>query len=109
MEDSMIAIAQSAIETPNKNAAALSESVRDSFDGDATEYEGFVDMLFSVFYIMNNKQFFEYLDILCDIYDVIFDPANTPYRENGSVADIYVSTFVQAAFYAALKSGGENE
>lgn len=109
MEDSLIAIAQSTIETANKNAAALAESVRASYDGDATDFEGFVDMLFSMFYIMSNEQFFEYLDILCDIYDVAFDPANTPFRENGSLADIYVSTFVQAAFYTALQTGGENE
>jgi hypothetical protein len=51
MEDSMIAIAQSTIETANKNAAALAESVRASYDGDATDFEGFVDMLFSMFYI----------------------------------------------------------
>ena len=109
MEDSMIAIAQSAIETANKNAAVLAASVKTSYDGDATEYEGFVDMLFSMFYIMNDKQFFDYLDILCDIYDVALDPANTPFRDNEPIADIYVSTFIQAAFYTALQTGGENE
>lgn len=107
MSYNKISMFQQTLVDAEQQGSAFAEIVKDSFSGNEKELGNFVDMLFYLYYLMDNKQFIDFLIILSNVFDAPLSPGFESYRTDDEKVNVFIPIFLETFFYAVLAVGGE--
>lgn len=87
--------------------SAFAETALELFSDDETELGSFVDRLFDLYYVADNRQFIDFIILLGAVYGIPVSPEIMTYRMDDEKADVYISNFLDTFFYAILDIVGD--